>query len=116
MKKLAHLNILKAERSPDKKTAKIKGFRAGKIPVAVLEKYYGAQMEQEVLSRLINDTYFQALQENAIPVVGEPNILDSSGIIKGEAFTYEAEVEIKPEITAKDYTKLSLEKAPVSMV
>ena len=92
------------------KTAKIKGFRAGKIPVAVLEKYYGAQMEQEVLSRLINDTYFQALQENAIPVVGEPNILDSSGIIKGEAFTYEAEVEIKPEITAKDYTKLSLEK------
>ncbi|MDH3870522.1 MAG: trigger factor family protein, partial [Desulfuromonadales bacterium] len=52
------------------KTAKIKGFRAGKIPVAVLEKYYGAQMEQEVLSRLINDTYFQALQENAIPVVG----------------------------------------------
>ena len=92
------------------KTAKVKGFRAGKIPESVLEKYYGAQMEQDVLSRLINDTYFKALQENEIPVVGEPNIVESSGINKGEAFTYEAEVAIKPDVTAKDYTKLSLEK------
>ena len=92
------------------KTAKIKGFRAGKIPVSVLEKYYGGQMEQDVLTSLINATYFKALQENDVPAVGEPNIVESSGITKGEAFTYEAEVEIKPEVTAKDYTKLSLEK------
>jgi len=92
------------------KTAKIKGFRAGKIPVSVLEQYYGGQMEQDVLTNLINATYFKALQENDIPAVGEPNIVESSGINKGEAFTYEAEVEIKPDVTAKDYTKLSLEK------
>jgi trigger factor len=92
------------------KNAKVKGFRAGKVPESVLEKHYGAQMEQEVLTRLINDTYFKALQENEILAVGEPSIVDSSGVIKGEAFTYEAEVEIKPEITAKDYTKLALEK------
>ncbi len=92
------------------KTAKIKGFRAGKIPVSVLEKYYGGQMEQDVLRSLINATYFKALQENDIPAVGEPNIVESSGINKGEAFTYEAEVEVKPEVTAKDYTKISLEK------
>jgi len=92
------------------KTAKIKGFRAGKIPVSVLEKYYGGQMEQDVLTSLINATYFKALQENDIPAIGEPNIVESSGINKGEAFTYEAEVEIKPEVTAKDYTKLSLDK------
>lgn len=92
------------------KTAKVKGFRAGKVPVSVLEKYYGAQMEQEVLTRLINDTYFKALDDNDVAAVGEPNIVDSSGINKGEAFTYEAEVEIKPDVTAKDYTKLNLEK------
>lgn len=92
------------------KTAKVKGFRAGKVPESVLEKYYGAQMEQEVLTRLINDTYFKALDENDIFAVGEPNIVDSSGVNKGEAFTYEAEVEIKPAVTAKDYTRLDLEK------
>ncbi|MGW8312616.1 MAG: trigger factor [Desulfuromonadales bacterium] len=92
------------------KTAKIKGFRPGKIPETVLEKYYGAQMEQEVLGRLINDTYFKALEDHEIPAVGEPSIVDSSGVNKGESFTYEAEVEIKPQVLAKDYTKLSLEK------
>ena len=92
------------------KTAKIKGFRAGKVPLSVLEKYYQAQMEQEVLTRLINDTFFKALQDHDIPAVGEPNIVDSSGINKGEVFTYEAEIEIKPEVTAKDYTGLSLDK------
>ena len=92
------------------KSAKVKGFRAGKVPVSVLEKYYGAQMEQDVLGRLINDTYFKALQEHDIAVVGEPSIVDSSGITKGEAFTYEAEVEVKPEVEAKDYTKIALEK------
>ena len=69
------------------KTAKVKGFRAGKVPASVLEKYYGAQMEQEVLTRLINDTYFKALDENDVPAIGEPNIVDSSGINKGEVFT-----------------------------
>ena len=92
------------------KKAKIKGFRAGKVPESVLEKYYGGQMEQDVLTSLINATYFKALQEHDIPAVGEPSIVESSGINKGEAFTYEAEVEIKPEVTARDYTNLSLEK------
>ena len=92
------------------KTAKVKGFRAGKVPESVLEKYYGYQMEQEVLKGLINDTFFKALQEHEIAAVGEPNIVDSSGVTKGAAFTYEAEVEIKPEVTAKDYTKVALEK------
>ncbi len=92
------------------KTAKVKGFRAGKVPESVLEKYYGAQMEQEVLKGLINDTYFKALVEHKIAAVGEPNIVDSSGVNKGAAFTYEAEVEVKPELTVKDYTKIALEK------
>lgn len=92
------------------KTAKVKGFRTGKVPESVVEKYYGGQMEQEVLTRLISDTYFPALEEHDIAAVGEPNIVDSSGIARGETFTYAAEVEIKPEITARDYTGVKLEK------
>ena len=92
------------------KTAKIKGFRPGKVPQSVLEQYYGGQMEQEVLGRLINDTYFKALDDHAIPAVGEPRIVDSSGVSRGQAFTYQAEVEIKPTVSAKDYTGISLQK------
>lgn len=92
------------------KTAKIKGFRPGKIPRTVLEQYYGGQMEQEVLGKLINDTFFKALDDHAIPAVGEPRIVDSSGVSRGAAFTYQAEIEIKPQIVAKDYTGLALQK------
>jgi len=92
------------------KTAKIKGFRPGKIPLSVLEQYYGGQMEQEVLGRLINDTYFKALDEHAIPAVGEPRIVDSSGVSRGQAFTYQAEIEVKPTLAAKDYIGVALQK------
>lgn len=92
------------------KTAKIKGFRPGKIPQSVLEQYYGGQMEQEVLGRLINDTYFKALDEHAIPAVGEPRIVDSSGVSRGQAFTYQAEIEVKPTVTVKDYTGIAVQK------
>ncbi|NJC88741.1 MAG: trigger factor [Desulfuromonas sp.] len=92
------------------KSAKIKGFRPGKIPLSVLEQYYGGQMEQEVLGRLINDTYFKALDDHAIPAVGEPRIVDSSGVSRGQAFTYQAEIEVKPTVTAKDYTGIAVQK------
>ncbi len=92
------------------KTAKIKGFRPGKVPLSVLEKYYVGEMEQEVLGRLINDTYFKALDDHAIPAVGEPRIVDSSGVSRGQAFTYQAEIEVKPEVTVKDYIGIALQK------
>ena len=96
------------------KSAKIKGFRPGKIPLAVLEQYYGGQMEQEVLGRLINETYFKALDDHAIPAVGEPRIVDSSGVSRGQAFTYQAEIEVKPQVTAKDYIGVALQKEAFS--
>jgi trigger factor len=92
------------------KSAKIKGFRPGKVPLAVLEQYYGGQMEQEVLGRLINETYSKALDDHAIPVVGEPRIVDSSGVSRGQAFTYQAEVEVRPQVAAKDYVGVALQK------
>jgi len=97
------------------KTAKVKGFRPGKVPVSVLEKYYGGQMEQDVLQRLISDTYFKALVDHDVAAVGEPSIVDSSGVIKGQPFTYAAEVEVKPEVEARDYTGLSLQKEELVM-
>lgn len=92
------------------RTAKVKGFRAGKVPRSVLEKHYEDQMQQEVLTRLINETYFKALDSHKIPAVSDPSIVDASGIIRGEAFTYAAEVDVKPEVVARDYTGIALEK------
>ena len=92
------------------KSAKLPGFRPGKVPRAILERQFAPQMEEQVLNRLINDSYFKALFEHKILAIADPEIVDSGVIAKGQPFTYEAHVEVKPEFTAKDYTGLKLEK------
>jgi trigger factor len=92
------------------RSAKIKGFRPGKVPRHLLEKYYGPQMEEQVLGRLINDSYFKALVEHRIAAIADPEIFDSSPLVRGKAFTYEARVEVKPEVVVKDYQGLRLQK------
>lgn len=92
------------------KTAKVKGFRKGKVPQKMLEQYYGPEMREQVVGRLINDSYFEALTEHDIPAVSNPEIVDSGAVEKGQSYTYAAEVEVKPEIEVKDYTGLKLEK------
>ena len=92
------------------KSAKVKGFRPGKVPMSVIEKYYVDQMKNEVIGRLINETYYQALIDNDVAAISEPSIEDSSDLEKDKPFTYEAHVEVKPEVTAKDYTGIELQK------
>lgn len=91
-------------------SAKIKGFRAGKIPRPILEQYYAPQMEQQVINRLINDTYIKALDTHDINALSDPKIIDNSLIEHGKPFTYAAEVEVSPFVIAKDYTGLALQK------
>ncbi len=92
------------------KSAKIKGFRPGKAPRSVVEKHYAPQMEEQVLGRLINDSYFKALVEHRVAAITDPEIVESSPLQKGQAFTYQAHVEIKPEVEVKDYAGLTLQK------
>jgi trigger factor len=92
------------------KSAKIKGFRPGKAPQHMLEKYYASQMEEQVLNRLINDSYFKALVEHRIAAISDPEILENSPLEKGKPFSYSAQVEVKPEVSVKDYQGLALQK------
>ena len=92
------------------KTAKVKGFRQGKIPMSVVEQYYAEQMEQDVIGKLINESYYKALVDHKVPAISDPSIEENSGLKKGEPFTFEAHVEVKPEVVAKDYTGFELKK------
>jgi len=97
------------------KTAKVPGFRPGKVPRSVLERQYGASIEAQVFERLINETFFKALVENKIDAVSAPEIVDNGQLKAGQAFTYEAEVEVRPSVEAKDYTGLELKKETFSV-
>lgn len=92
------------------KTADIKGFRKGKVPRAMLEKHYGPRVEHEAANNLVNNSLYKSLVENKIETVSQPEVVEMGAIVKGEAFSYQAEVEVRPELTAKDYAGLNLEK------
>lgn len=92
------------------KSAKVKGFRSGKVPQQLLEKYYAPQMEEQVLNQLIKDSYFKALVEHRIAAVSDPEILENTPLEKGKPFSYSAQVEVKPEVSVQDYQGISLLK------
>jgi len=96
------------------KNAKLPGFRPGKIPRPILEKHFAGKMEEEVLGRLINDSYFKALIDNKIPAVGDPEISDNSPLESGKPFSYVAQVEVKPDVEVKDFESLELKKEKFS--
>lgn len=94
-----------------RKTASIKGFRKGKVPQSVVEKYYSAKMAGEVLQNLVTETYTKAINEHKIIPVAPPTI-ESDEVKIGEPLNYSATVEILPEFEVKDYIGLQVRKKP----
>ena len=80
------------------KTARINGFRKGKVPVKVVKKQYGAAVNQEVAGDLINSSYIEALQKESVRPAGQPQI-EVTTLEHGKDFEYVATVEVYPEIT-----------------
>jgi len=93
-----------------RKSVKIKGFRPGKVPRSILEKFYKKQVETEVIQQLVNDTYQSALTEKNIRAVSQP-IIDNQKLEAGKDFAYTARVDVPPKIDLPDtYIGLELDE------
>ncbi|MGD9306567.1 MAG: trigger factor [Desulfobacterales bacterium] len=92
-----------------KKTAKIKGFRPGKVPRSVLERMFGKDVNADVSSKLIQNSFFDAVKQNNLNIVGQPQ-LDPPMLDPKEPYTYEATIEITPEIEDLDFKGLKLKR------
>jgi trigger factor len=90
------------------KKAKIKGFRPGKVPRDILERYFKDYIKAEVIQKLIQDTYPQALSEANLQPVSPP-VIDPGEFENGKPFQYSAVIEVKPNIKLEGYTGLKIE-------
>ncbi len=110
------------------RTAKIKGFRPGKVPLNLVKQYYGEEVKSRALNQLIDQTYRDALKQHPLRIVGEPQIEgvphkheggteehNHLHLSEGESLSYVATVEVVPEIEPKDYKGLALEKPAVQV-
>jgi len=117
VKKVMHIEIPETDvtRALDdayktlKKTAKVKGFRPGKTPRGVLERLYRKDVHADVVSKLIQDAYVDAMKETQLKIVGSP-VVDPPELADKADYCFDAEVEVQPEIADIDFTGLTLKK------
>ena len=84
------------------KTAKINGFRKGKVPLKVISQQYGESARQEVASGLINSSYMEAVQQESVRPAGYPKI-EVTTIAAGKDLEYVAIIEVYPEVTVGEF-------------
>jgi len=94
--------------------ARIPGFRSGKIPRALLEKRYGASIEDQVFQDLVKNSVSHALIEKKLKAVRVTEISDTDRQ-EGKGFSYTASIEVRPDIEPKDYLGVSIEAAKHSV-
>ncbi|MEW6435202.1 MAG: trigger factor [Myxococcota bacterium] len=88
---------------------RLPGFRPGKVPRRILEQKFKNEVEADVIKRVQIRAYVDAVKEHNVPAVGDPQL--SGGAIEAQKpFAFTARVEVKPEITPKDYKGLVLKK------
>jgi trigger factor len=90
-----------------RRKATIPGFRKGKVPRSVLEQQFGHSLEHDVLERAVKRSYESAVKENRLEPITYPAI-EKITFDRGKPLTYEAKVEIKPDVTLKNYDSLEL--------
>ncbi len=85
------------ERNRLSKSLRLKGFRKGKVPPAVVEQRFGLELDQIVQERLIEEAYREAVDSTDITPAGAASVSNVQ-YAPGERLTFQADVEIMPEV------------------
>ena len=89
------------------KTIQLKGFRKGKVPFKVVKSKFGEGVRQEVIGELMNQSYFEALNQESLKPAGQPQI-EAGNLKEGEDFEFSAEFEVYPEVELPDFSKIEV--------
>ena len=97
-----------------RKTARVKGFRPGKVPANVIKQMYGEGLAEEIERQLVRETLADAVELANVEPVVEPQI-EAEVPSEGKAFRYKARIEIKPSIELPELSALSGERPRVEV-
>lgn len=87
------------------RTARIKGFRPGKVPASVIKQRFGAQVRAEVLDGLLREQFDGAIRANELRVAGSPRIEPAEG---DDELAFVASFEVVPDFGDIDVSKLTV--------
>jgi len=87
----------------------IPGFRRGRVPLQIIKKRFGKEIEYQIIEKLSNEFFRDAIEERDIKPVGQP-VLHDLDYKPEEALTIKVSYETEPDVVAKDYAGLQLER------
>jgi trigger factor len=96
------------------RTARVHGFRPGKVPPRVIERNYGRQVRDEVVAEVLRSTFADAVAQQALSPAGGPRILEVANE-PGKGLSYTAEFEVYPQVQVPDLAALKVTR-PVAEV
>ncbi len=97
-----------------KRSVVLKGFRPGRAPRGLLERFFGDQVRGDVIRKLVKEYTDKALGENSFTPVVEPEIVTEETDLK-KALKFSAVFDLKPELTVKDYQDLKVPAAQIEV-
>ena len=103
-------NAMKKVYFQNAKYFNIPGFRKGKAPMNIVEKYYGAEIfYEDAFNDVATEAYDEAIAENKIEVVSRPEV-DIKQMEKGKDLIFTATVQTKPEVELGKYKGVEISK------
>lgn len=107
-------NAVREELKRVAKTARVDGFRKGKVPPHIIEKRYGASVRHEVLGELLQNHFFNVAFEQKVNLAGRPTFaIEQFEANKDLIFT--ATFEVYPEVKLQGLDQIKVEKPVVEI-
>ena len=91
------------------RTARLKGFRPGKAPFAVVKQQFSSQVQTEVIGDLLRESYSEAVSREKLRPATDPRI-EGLSAEPGAELRFTALLEVLPEFTVKPVTDLAVER------
>jgi ATP-dependent Clp protease protease subunit len=95
--------------------AKVPGFRPGKIPLSVVRNRFAKEIQDEVVSRVLGESFRSVVQEKGLEPVGEPKLEHLDPFIDGAPMKFKARFEVKPQIDLGEYRGLEIEEPKIEV-
>lgn len=89
--------------------AKISGFRAGKVPMDMVKKNYSELAKERLIESMVQKTVFNALEQEKFIPINMP-VITNIDYDFGKVLKYSFKAECQPEVTAKDYKEIKINK------
>jgi trigger factor len=96
------------------KLARIPGFRAGKVPDSLIRTKFAKELRQEVLDSLVSERFRQAIDEQQLRPVSQPQLLDLQ-LHDGQPLKFKAAFEVAPTIDISGYDSVKIAKPDVAL-